>query len=1161
LSTSIHAEPAFIGRELELKELKQYLDSVVQGKGTTVFISGEAGSGKTRLTNEFLKYARRKAVTVLSGWCLSNAAVPYFPFFEAFNAYLSEEQYIEGEEVTEVSEWLKGPTQAEKTGKQQKISPQVWKDQTFVAVAKTLTSVSTRKPVILFIEDLHWADSASLALIHYIARVMSSEKVLLLATFRSEQLTADAEGRPHPLVETLRLMKREDLFREIKLGNISQACVSELSKAMLGGDVQQEFAEKLMEESQGNVLFVVESLRMLHERGGLFREREKWRLASGELGIPNKIKDIILQRLSMLLHNQRRILEAASVIGEKFDTELLASTLSQDHLEVADELGMIARATSLVCSEGVQYRFDHARSRDAIYDEVSPTLKRAYHLKVAEKLESVTKDGKPPLSELAYHHAQAGNRERAVKYAIAAGQDALAKWSNAQAVEHFTYALENLPEGQSEERATALEGLGDAYASNNMYREAMKTFDKLAALETGRLRLRAIRKATDAAYFIWGASDLLLEYARKAKELCVDDRLEMARILVNRGRGFGYAPSGSMEMDLTDSEAALHVFEEEYSLPDLATALWRCGILRVVLESRSEKGLGELLRSVSIFGELGDARKEVEANYWAGSGFLNCFLHSEARNEYAKVLRIGEKLGMFADLSRTCNDLAKLDEWEGKLAEALSNNLKSIEYSKKTDKTSGVGSSHGGIIRIYGKMGDLKHLDEYYEKVRPGMTQEVVSHYMFAPEVAWNRGVRLAVRGTWNESNQTFEKLLESLEESGGYSPPSLKARARIDYAWALERQGRFEEAKVQRDSVQKFRRKSEARFEHGNLHVNLMSRKQAIAGEEVEIRFDLVNVGRMPVLLVRVENIIPKGFKVVNLPSSCSLEKGGFTVKKNVDPFHVETLKMRLETTQVGSYSLNPEVTYVDDLGKAKVVKTNPTTVTVQPAKPVYEALPGRVTTGYVELDRLLLGGIPKEYAVVLAAPSTDEREQLIKRFLETGVTAGEVAFHITSEAANTKALAQLNPSEFYLFVCNPQAGTMVQSAPNVFKLKGVENLTDIDIALTKAFRTLDQTSAGPRRICIDIVSDALLQHHAVTTRRWLSALLPTLKSKGFTVLATVNPRMHPSEEFEAVLSLFDSEINIYEKETPKGTARFLRIKRMTGQKYLKDEIPLTEE
>jgi hypothetical protein len=136
-----------------------------------------------------------------------------------------------------------------------------------------------------------------------------------------------------------------------------------------------------------------------------------------------------------------------------------------------------------------------------------------------------------------------------------------------------------------------------------------------------------------------------------------------------------------------------------------------------------------------------------------------------------------------------------------------------------------------------------------------------------------------------------------------------------------------------------------------------------------------------------------------------------------------------------------------------------------------------------------------------------------------------------------------------------------LVQDLPNIFKLKGTENLTDIDIALTKAFRTLNQTEKVAKRICIEIVSDVLLQHHSINTRRWLSALLPTLKSKGFTVLAIFNPQMHPSEEIQAVLDLFDGEIAIHEKETQKGLARFLRIKRLSNQKYLKDELVLTKE
>jgi KaiC/GvpD/RAD55 family RecA-like ATPase len=227
----------------------------------------------------------------------------------------------------------------------------------------------------------------------------------------------------------------------------------------------------------------------------------------------------------------------------------------------------------------------------------------------------------------------------------------------------------------------------------------------------------------------------------------------------------------------------------------------------------------------------------------------------------------------------------------------------------------------------------------------------------------------------------------------------------------------------------------------------------------------------------------------------------------------------------------------------------------------PAYEALTGRIATGTKELDRLLPGGIPQEYAVILAAHSTDEREQLTKNFLETGALAGETTFHITSEAANTKKLAEKYPLNFYLFLCNPQADTLLQNAPNVYKLKGVENLTEIDIALTKALRKIDSSSAGPRRFCVSIVSEVLLQHHALVTRKWFSALLPTLKSKGFTILAVIDPQIHPPEELQSIIGIFDGEIRVVEKETPEGVRQMLRIRKLLNQKYLENEIILAKE
>jgi tetratricopeptide (TPR) repeat protein len=226
-------------------------------------------------------------------------------------------------------------------------------------------------------------------------------------------------------------------------------------------------------------------------------------------------------------------------------------------------------------------------------------------------------------------------------------------------------------------------------------------------------------------------------------------------------------------------------------------------------------------------------------------------------------------------------------------------------------------------------------------------------------------------------------------------------------------------------------------------------------------------------------------------------------------------------------------------------------TGIVVSKPKPI-----GHVSTGYADLDKLLFGGIPSNCAVVLTSPSCNERDSLIKSFLKTGAEKDEVTFYLTTSARGAKAFTEKPQPNSFLFVCNPQEDAAAESSTNVFKLKGVESLTEISIALTSAIHKLDSLLKGPRRVCIEIVSDVLLQHHAVQTRKWLTALTTELTSTGFTVLAVVDPRMHSSEELYAILGLFDGEINIYEK----GAEQFLKIKRMSNQKYLANEIALTK-
>jgi KaiC/GvpD/RAD55 family RecA-like ATPase len=222
---------------------------------------------------------------------------------------------------------------------------------------------------------------------------------------------------------------------------------------------------------------------------------------------------------------------------------------------------------------------------------------------------------------------------------------------------------------------------------------------------------------------------------------------------------------------------------------------------------------------------------------------------------------------------------------------------------------------------------------------------------------------------------------------------------------------------------------------------------------------------------------------------------------------------------------------------------------------------LPGRISSGYEELDNLLFGGIPEKYSVVMLSPSSDERDFLIEKFLEAGVKRNETTFDITEDPTKSSNLIKEDQPNFYLFITNPRAETIAPNLPNVYKLKGVENLTEIEIAMVKAFRTLDASNKATRRACLEILSDVLLQHRAVLTRKWLSGLLMDLKSKGFTTLAIVNPNMHPPEDVHAILGLFQGEIRIYEKETEKGIEKVLRIRKLINQRHSEKELILTKE
>lgn len=921
------AEPVLAGREREFEELQRHLDLALEGNGATVFVSGEAGSGKTRLANEFLNVVKKKGVTVLAGWCLSNAAVPYFPFVEAFEPYLSSIEAGTAQQLG-LKSWLMGSSWSGGREKDESLTPQVWRDQTFAAITKELLLMSTNRPTILFIDDIHWADSASLSLLHYISRAVSSERILVLATFRSEELTAPAEGQVHPLTETLRLMGREDLFKEIKLTNLDLNNVGRVAESMLGGSVHPEFIEKLARESRGNPLFIVESLRLLSEHGSLVQEQSQWRLSIDKLEIPTKVKDIILRRVSALKSDQRRVLDVASVVGDTFDPELLGAVLNQDSLQVLETLNAVSQSNSLVCCERNFFRFDHAKSREVLYEEIRLPLRIGYHARIAERIESKSQNAKPfPFSDLAYHYAQAENKEKAIKYSLEAGKDALGRFSNSEAIKHFTYILQAVSEatGYSDEKRTALEGLGDAYYGNCMFKDALKTFEQLGNNETGIIRLRAFRKAMDASFFE-GNLTHLLDLTRKVGEYAADDRLESARVHMNIGRAF--SNMGKMKEGLQEMEKAVQVFEEECSLPDTARALMGVAII-AVSDDQLEKAVLAVLHSIALYEELNDLRGQMDANNRAGQVFSICRFFEESWRKFAKAIEIGEKIGDYNRMAEASAFSSLLLEYGGDLEGAVSRSLKAAEQVKKTDSEVTQGIVYSALTRQYAKLEDLNHAEKYFNKLVE-LPREVLLNGMTSYPLS--KAVFLATKNQWKEVNAFFEESLRMLKI---HDNPSMEIVTRMNYSWALNKQERTVEAKAQIEEAQRKIEKLEKRFQHSIIHAAIIAPTEVEVDKEYNIRLDIVNIGKKPGKLVRVKELIPPESKDIALPGYYHSQNSLFSLKEKIlGPLQVEPVKLSVLATGTGVFHLSPQVIYVDDMGETRTCKPNSVTITVKTKK-----------------------------------------------------------------------------------------------------------------------------------------------------------------------------------------------------------------------------------
>lgn len=502
---STHAAPrdeAFIGRERELEAIGKVLASALSGTGATVSIAGEPGIGKTQTAQVVAKWAAVRGMQVLWGRCNEEpGAPPYWPWVQLVRGWLNSRsdavvrRVLAGaaapltEVLPDVARRLPDCAPPPPTADAMQA-----RFRLFDAMSGFWKRAAAEQPLLLIVDNLHWADASSLRLLEFLAPDLAGMPMLVVITYRDIELT-----RQHPLSATLGELARQPGFQRLRLTGLSREETGRMMGLSGGSAVPSSLVDAIHSQTEGNPLFVGEMTRLLIQEGVLgasLRGAPAMARGAAPQRIPEGIKEVIGRRLNRLSARTNQVLTGAAMVGRAFDARLLSrlvEDLDDDACAAALEEALQARIIESLPEPG-HYHFAHALFRETLYEEIAPPRRSRLHLKVARALERAHgDDGARQLPALAYHYWAAlpgGDATRAMDYARRAGEQAGALFAHEEATRYYRLALQAVESGAGVDapvRCQLLNALGEAHTRAGEYLLAQEVFEQAArlALEAG----------------------------------------------------------------------------------------------------------------------------------------------------------------------------------------------------------------------------------------------------------------------------------------------------------------------------------------------------------------------------------------------------------------------------------------------------------------------------------------------------------------------------------------------------------------------------------------------------------------------------------------------------------------------------------------------------
>lgn len=509
--------PIFVGREAELVALGRYLDKTLRGQAQVVFVSGEAGSGKTALLQTFIRQSMAAQPELVVGWGICNAFFgqgdPYLPFRDVLNTLAGgiEGLYSSGAicrsqalrmianfplVVRVLVEQGMGLTNtflsssalaariatllpSEPAWRKQIEKQAAWepasfdeqeKSPLFEQYTQVLRNISGEHPLVILLDDLQWIDPGSVRLLFHLVRRLQKSRILIIGAFRSEDIALDHNGERHLLEPLLNELQASFGKILLDLDQIRDTYGKEFINTYLDSEPNQldnDFRQELYRRTLGNPLFTIELLRNLQERGEIRpNDKGNW-IAAAHLNwnsLPPQLEGIIGERIRRLDTRLQDLLLAASVEGEQFTVQVLEQVHGISDLTILRQLSrQLEKRHRLVKEVGetrvgnqrlVRFQFVHALFQEYLYRQLGAAERTALHLEIAKSLETLYTENIALIAiPLARHYHEAGMKEEEVKYLLLAGDQARSLFAFQEATENYLQALADLKELRATEQA------------------------------------------------------------------------------------------------------------------------------------------------------------------------------------------------------------------------------------------------------------------------------------------------------------------------------------------------------------------------------------------------------------------------------------------------------------------------------------------------------------------------------------------------------------------------------------------------------------------------------------------------------------------------------------------------------------------------------------